>query len=337
MSKQEKLRNIKVLENLLKEIATLIYKEHDIEELNINEYDSVFIKYSSGKTVKQASSLTKKDWELVFTYLSYTTKGKSYLHGKRLVTELPLLGSNEGHRFNGMLGDNSISSGVSVKKGISVSIRIFKKINNIKLRDFNVSLEIELFLKQRIKAKDNIFLSGATSSGKTTFLNLLIALIPKKERIISIEDIYELKIPHSNSVSLLPKDGNYDEILDFCMKSTPERLLLGELSTQNVHAVEKFITSGHKGFLMTMHAEKPRQAITDTFFAKFPSSQKQNTSYEKEAKLLAENIDLVIQLNHERKLTHLYFPKEDKEYIFKKDEESFLKERLNIKSQKEQK
>ncbi len=333
MQKQEKLKHIAVLKHMLKELAELIYTKNNnlIEELNINEYNSVFVKYSNNKVSKQVTSLTKEDWNLLFTYLSYTTSGKSYAKGNKIITELPILKSHEGHRFNGILGSGSVPSGFCVKSGISVSIRLFKPSNNVAFKHFNVCKNLELFLKQRVKAKDNIFLSGATSSGKTTFLNLLINLIPKNERIISIEDIYELKIPHINNVNLMPKDGNYDEILDFCMKSTPERLLLGELSTQNVHAVEKFITSGHKGFLMTMHAENPRQAITDTFFAKFPLSHKQSTSYSRQAQLLAKNIDLVIQLNGKRELSHFYFPKENKEYNFNQDKKLFMQEKTNNK------
>jgi type IV secretory pathway ATPase VirB11/archaellum biosynthesis ATPase len=309
--------NLQTIKNFLGEkLYSYIYLEKDIEEVSINNYGEAILKHKNGKDIYKNTALTEDDWELIFNYFG-NIKGIGYKENETLLYDLP-----KGYRFQGSLGNIT-------KEKIAVSIRRQNE-EEINLHNFNISSFIEKFLKAKVLEKNNIFISGATASGKTTFINCLFKEIPQSERVITVEEVYELKVPHKNKVEYLCTDGNYDKILDNVLKSRPDRFILGELSTQNVYAVEKFLTNGHKGFMMTMHSNNTKMAITDTFFAKFPTDKKQTTSYDKETKLLKENVDLVIQLEQriikdkkQRVLTEIYFPIQDKLFLFPENEQEF--------------
>ncbi|MDR0484247.1 MAG: CpaF/VirB11 family protein [Alphaproteobacteria bacterium] len=321
---------LQVIKNFLgEELYSYIYLEKDIEEVSINKHNEAILKHKNGEDIYRSIALTKKDWEIIFHYLG-NLKKTGYRENETLVYDLP-----KGYRFKGSLGNIT-------KENIAVSIRLQNE-EEIFLENFKISAFVEKFLKTRVLAKNNIFISGATASGKTTFINCLIKEIPLVERIITVEEVYELKVPHKNKLEYLCANGDYDQILDDVLKSRPDRFFLGELSTQNVYAVEKFLTNGHKGFMMTMHSDNTQMAITDTFFAKFPSDKKLTTSFEKEAKLLKNTVDLVIQLEQveinnkkQRTLTEIYLPKEDKLFKFPNEEQDFkayiINQKLNTKN-----
>lgn len=122
------------------------------------------------------------------------------------------------------------------------------------------------FLEKAILLKKNIIISGATSSGKTSLLNACLASIPNQERIITLEDTFELSVPQANKVSLLAQKDkvNYSmqDLLRCVLRLRPDRILMGEIRGPEVLDFIASCQTGHNGAMATIHAHNPKGVIT---------------------------------------------------------------------------
>lgn len=123
------------------------------------------------------------------------------------------------------------------------------------------------FLEHAVKSRVSILVSGGTSTGKTTFLNALLKLIPLSERIITIEDTRELRPVTPNTVALMASKGEQglarvdpQSLLEASLRMRPDRLLLGELRGAEAFSFLQAINTGHPGSLTTVHANSARSA-----------------------------------------------------------------------------
>ncbi|NBX04098.1 MAG: P-type DNA transfer ATPase VirB11 [Alphaproteobacteria bacterium] len=128
---------------------------------------------------------------------------------------------------------------------------------------------IKDFITQAILAKKNIIISGGTSTGKTTFLNAALKVIPPTERIITCEDAREIMIPHlPNRLHLLASRGGQgraqvtmQDIIEACLRLRPDRLMLGELRGKEAFSFMRAVNTGHPGSISTLHADTPQLAM----------------------------------------------------------------------------
>ena len=125
-----------------------------------------------------------------------------------------------------------------------------------------------LLLRQAVRERRNILVSGGTSSGKTTFLNALLREIPSDERLIFIEDTPELQITHPNAVGLLAARGalgeaevTAEDLLIASLRMRPDRIILGEIRGGEAVTFLRAVNTGHPGSLSTIHADTPERAI----------------------------------------------------------------------------
>lgn len=192
-----------------------------------------------------------------------------------------------------------------------------------KLLELKHQGNISAFLEQAVIARKNILISGSTGSGKTTFLKSLLRCVPKEERIISIENVDELRLSqtHNNSVSLFYSAGGQgtapitqQELLESSLRMKPDRIFLAEL----IRGLEAFyflrnVNSGHPGSMTTMHANSPAMAIEQlVLFLK-----EAGTGFDRnEAKdLILMCVDIIIQIQNiqgKRMLTEIYYDPEKK-------------------------
>lgn len=125
------------------------------------------------------------------------------------------------------------------------------------------------FIKRAILAKKNIIISGGTSTGKTTFLNAALKVIPPSERVITCEDAREIMISHlPNRVHLLASKGgqgrakvDMQALIEACLRLRPDRLMLGELRGKEAFSFLRAVNTGHPGSISTLHADTPQLAI----------------------------------------------------------------------------
>ena len=156
-------------------------------------------------------------------------------------------------------------------------------------------------LQQAVAVRANILISGGTSTGKTTFLNALLAEIPEAERLISIEDTAELAIRQPNSVGLLAVRGRLGEsdvtandLVTASLRLRPDRIIIGELRGDEAFAFLRAVNSGHPGSMTTVHADSPGSAVTQ--LALLCQSAQTTITSDMVRSLTAETIDVFVQL-----------------------------------------
>ncbi|MBR4101337.1 MAG: CpaF family protein [Oscillospiraceae bacterium] len=158
--------------------------------------------------------------------------------------------------------------------GDTVTIRKFSKkpmsIDRL-IAYGSITEEIAMKLKMLVGAKYNIFISGGTGSGKTTFLNALSNYIPFDERVITIEDSAELQITGvDNLVSLETKQANAEgkgaitikDLIKSSLRMRPERIVVGEVRGEEALDMLQAMNTGHDGSLSTGHANSAKDMLT---------------------------------------------------------------------------
>ena len=158
--------------------------------------------------------------------------------------------------------------------GPTVTIRKFSKtpMTIAKLIEYgSITQEIADKLQLLVKAKYNIFISGGTGSGKTTFLNALSNYIPKDERVITIEDSAELQIEGiDNLVSLETRNANASgagqitirDLIKSSLRMRPERIIVGECRGGEALDMLQAMNTGHDGSLSTGHANSTKDMLS---------------------------------------------------------------------------
>lgn len=133
-----------------------------------------------------------------------------------------------------------------------------------------VTEEVRDFLEKLVRAKYNIFISGGTGAGKTTFLNVLSNFIPRQERVITIEDSAELQIRNiDNLVRLEARGANVEgknevtirDLVKSALRMRPDRIIVGEIRDSAAIDLLSAMNTGHDGSLSTGHANSPADML----------------------------------------------------------------------------
>lgn len=158
--------------------------------------------------------------------------------------------------------------------GPVVTIRRFpeKPITMAKLLELeSISCEAAEFLERLVKAGYNIFISGGTGSGKTTFLNVLSQFIPAEERVITIEDSAELQLLGlPNLVRLETRNSNVEgcrevnirELIRSSLRMRPDRIIVGEVRGAEAADMLQCMNTGHDGSMSTGHANSGKDMLS---------------------------------------------------------------------------
>ena len=173
----------------------------------------------------------------------------------------------DGSRVNIVINPVSLS-------GTTITIRRFPKNEITKEKLAQLGSIDEAFakvLEALVVAKYNIFISGGTGSGKTTFLNALSSFIPRDERIITIEDSAELNLKQvENLVRLEARNANVEgensisirDLIKTSLRMRPDRIIVGEVRDEAAIDMLQAMNTGHDGSLSTGHANSPRDMIS---------------------------------------------------------------------------
>jgi pilus assembly protein CpaF len=157
--------------------------------------------------------------------------------------------------------------------GPSISIRKFAKHKitlEVMERQQNLSSEMATVLKIAGRCRLNILISGGTGSGKTTLLNALSRMIDHGERIVTIEDAAELQLQQPHVVRLETRPANLEgngevtqrDLVKNALRMRPDRIILGEIRGGEALDMLQAMNTGHDGSLGTIHANRPREALT---------------------------------------------------------------------------
>ncbi len=188
--------------------------------------------------------------------------------GRRIDESSPMVDARlaDGSRVNAIIPPLAVH-------GPSLTIRKFakKRLTDADLiRLGAITQEMADFLEACVASKMNVLVSGGTGSGKTTFLNMLGGYIPPTERLVTIEDPAELRIPIDNLVSLETRPPNIEgkgqitqrELVKNALRMRPDRIIIGECRGGEAFDMLQAMNTGHDGSLTTIHANSPRDALS---------------------------------------------------------------------------
>ncbi len=235
-------------------VLDVLLEDDSITEIMINNYDNIFIE-RDGRTVRFPGGFDSAEQ---FEDMIQKIVGRA---GREVNQANPIVDTrlDDGSRVNVVLPPIALY-------GPTMTIRKFSKIP-FSLNDLvgmrTISVEAANFLKTLVKARYNIFISGGTGSGKTTFLNALSNFIPKTERIITIEDSAELRIEGiDNLVSMETRNANATgsgevpmrTLIKSSLRMRPDRIIVGEVRGIEALDMLQAMNTGHDGSLSTGHA-----------------------------------------------------------------------------------
>ncbi|SCJ81598.1 Pertussis toxin liberation protein H [uncultured Eubacterium sp.] len=249
----DSIRGLDILEELL--------EDKNITEIMINGPDNIFIE-KDGRIEKYNNRFSSK--EKLVDIIQQIVSGVN----RRVNESSPIVDSrlSDGSRVNVVLNPVAINGPVvTIRKFPEYSITM-KKLIEIG----SISLNVADFLKLLVNAKYNIFISGGTGSGKTTFLNVLSNYIPGDERIITIEDSAELQIQSvDNLVRMEVRQAN-DEgengidiraLIKSSLRMRPDRIIVGEVRGAEALDMLQAMNTGHDGSLSTGHGNSPKDML----------------------------------------------------------------------------
>lgn len=262
LSQRELLRK-KLFHSLRKlDILQELVDDNSVTEIMINGPDTVFIE-RSGQLIHYPMRFESK--EKLEDVIQQIVSGCN-----RVVNEAsPIVDARleNGARVNIVLAPIALN-------GPIVTIRRFpdKPISMADLIRFgSLPAAIAEWLAQLVRARYNIFVSGGTGSGKTTFLNALSAYIPKDERIITIEDNAELQILDlPNLVKLETRNANVEgcreisirDLIKSSLRMRPDRVIVGEVRGGEAFDMMQAMNTGHDGSMSTGHANSCKDMLS---------------------------------------------------------------------------
>lgn len=239
-----------------------IIKDEQITEVMINGPDNIFIE-KSGVLYKLEQSF---DDERQLEDIIQKIVGGA---GREVNQANPIVDTRlaDGSRVNVVLPPISLH-------GATVTIRKFSKtpmtVGQL-LKYGSITSEVAHVLELLVRAKYNIFISGGTGSGKTTFLNAISHFIPHDERIITIEDSAELQIEGiDNLVSMETRNANASgsgavtirDLIKSSLRMRPERIIVGEVRGGEALDMLQAMNTGHDGSLSTGHANSTKDMLS---------------------------------------------------------------------------
>jgi pilus assembly protein CpaF len=261
---QEKSRLRKDIFNSIRRLDILqeLIEDPTITEIMVNGLNNIFIEKNGSllPSEKRFESLQKLE-DVVQQIVS---------HSNRIINEAcPIVDSrlSDGSRVNIVLSPIAMEGPIiTIRKFPDQPITI-ERLIELK----SISTEVASFLKQLVIAGYNIFISGGTGSGKTTFLNVLSNYIPSSERIITIEDSAELQIRNiSNLVRLEVRNANSEgsneitirDLIKTSLRMRPDRIIVGEVRDAAAIDMLQALNTGHDGSLSTGHANSPGDMLS---------------------------------------------------------------------------
>ena len=238
-----------------------LLKDESIADILINGYQQVYVE-RHGKL--QLAPVTFADNDHLLRIVQRIVSAV----GRRVDESQPLVDARllDGSRVNAAVSPIAID-------GPLVSIRKFSKspLTMDKLVGFGaIPAPVAEFILGAVKCRASVVISGGTGSGKTTLLNALSAAISPDERLITIEDAAELQLQQPHVARMETRPPNIEgkgeirqrELVKNALRMRPDRVILGEVRSEEAFDMLQAMNTGHEGSMATIHANNPRDALT---------------------------------------------------------------------------
>jgi len=233
-----------------------LIKDETISEIMINRKDQIFVE------INGRLFLTSRSFASDESLLGIIERIVSPL-GRRIDESVPMVDARlqDGSRVNAIIPPLSLKGPVLTIRKFSRDPFTFEKL----IEMGSLTESIFEFMKVAVMSRKNIVISGGTSSGKTSLLNVLCDLLPKSERIVTIEDSAELQLPQEHLISLESRPPNIQgkgevtirELVKNSLRMRPDRIVVGEVRGGEALDMLQAMNTGHDGSLTTGHANTP--------------------------------------------------------------------------------
>jgi pilus assembly protein CpaF len=233
-----------------------LIKDETVSEIMINRKDQIFVEIN-GKLF-----LTSRSFASDESLLGIIERIVSPL-GRRIDESVPMVDARlqDGSRVNAIIPPLSLKGPVLTIRKFSRDPFTFERL----IEMGSLTESIFEFMKIAVTSRKNIMISGGTSSGKTSLLNVLCDLLPKSERIVTIEDSAELQLPQEHLISLESKPPNIQgkgevtirDLVKNSLRMRPDRIVVGEVRGGEALDMLQAMNTGHDGSLTTGHANTP--------------------------------------------------------------------------------
>jgi len=273
-----------------------------IENINVNAYDNVVLRYADGRR-EAGPAVAASEQELI-----------------DLVRQLAAHAGAEERRFDRaspvldlQLPDGSrLHAVMEVTKAVSVSIRRHR-LHNATLADLERSgmfdREVAEFLRRCVLAQRNILISGSPGAGKTTLLRALAWTIPPWERVLTIEDTFELELESAgilrDVVTMQVREDNIEgvggigqaELVRSALRMSPDRVIVGEIRGPEVVSMINCMSQGNDGSMSTVHGSSSQIAFAK--LATYAAQGPERLTMEATNLLIASSVHFIVQLDHD--------------------------------------
>jgi pilus assembly protein CpaF len=273
--------------------VSFLINDDRITEIMINNFNEVYI---------EENDVIKKT-EIVFRDNNHiknlVDKTLSPL-GLRLDESSPMVDARlkNGSRINIVLNPVTVND-------VVVTIRKFKKdimdVESLK-KEGNLNKRVADFIEACVKSKLNIIVSGATSAGKTTFLNVISNFIQQDERIVTIEETLELNLNLPHVIKLESRPPNIEgkgeitirDLVRNSLRMRPDRIIVGEIRGAEAVDVLQAMNTGHSGSMTTVHSNSPKDLVSrlETMIL----MSRLNLNPPTARRMIASSIDMIIHL-----------------------------------------
>jgi type IV secretion system protein VirB11 len=233
---------------------------HGKKELVINHPGQVgFEAFNGTWTFHEDDTLDITTLNSIMNLLAERT-GQSYnMANPILSVKLP-----GGHRAQFVCGLQNAS-------GFSLCVRL-ANVRDFELTNYHMDDAERTDLIRAIEGQQTILISGGTGTGKTSFMNACLKHVPMQERLVVLEDVPELKVPHDNVCHFLfanftkgsgetSRQQAVNDLLNATLRLRPDRIIMGEIRKENAFTFCSAINTGHAGSMATIHANSPAAAI----------------------------------------------------------------------------
>ena len=269
-----------------------------VNEIMINGTEEIYIE-KEGRIINTGERYRSKD------SLYNTIQSMVALSNRTINESVPIVDGRlqDGSRLNAVLYPVALNGPV-------VTIRKFPEDNftpEMMVKSGTMTLEEAEFLNMAVKHGFNIFIAGGTSTGKTTFLNMLSSFIPAEERVITIEDSAELRLNRKNIVRLETKNPNSEgvgaismrQLIKASLRMRPDRIIIGEVRDESALDMLQALCTGHEGSMSTGHANSPSDMLLRL---ETMALWEGHINSEAVKRQIAMGVDLIVQLRRDNNM-----------------------------------
>ena len=244
------------------DILSEIVDDETITEIMINGPDDIFVE-KNGSIIKLDKRFSSRE-KLEDVIQQIVSK-----MNRRVNESSPIVDSRleDGSRVNVVLQPVAINGPILTIRKFPKTPMTMEQLISFK----SITAEAANFLRTLVEARYNIFVSGGTGSGKTSFLNALSNYIPVKERIITVEDSAELRLDAvPNLVRLESRNANIEgnlaisirDLIKSALRMRPDRIIVGEIRGEEAVDMLNAMNTGHDGSMSTGHGNSPKDMIS---------------------------------------------------------------------------